>query len=85
MLTKRKKEKNKALTVGNRGVYRPKALPNQRTCEVNPCGEKSEELSIFSAFILLSELNSTRNTVALLRDISIGVCDHKKLINRNMQ
>ena len=30
------------------------------------------------AFILLSELNSTRNTMALLRDISIRICDHKK-------
>ena len=46
---------------------------------MSPCGEKYEELSNFSAIILLSELNSTRNTVALLRDISIRVCDHKKM------
>ena len=79
MLTKRKK-KGKKITVGNRGVYTHMALPNQLTFDlqiaskVSHCGEKSEEFSNFSAFFLLRELNSTRNTVTLLRDISIRVC-----------
>ena len=88
MLNKRKKkEKKKALTfaVETCYVYTCKVLANQLTCDlqiaskVSHCGEKSEDFSIFSAFTLLSELNSTRNTVALLRDISIRVCDHKKM------
>lgn len=67
---KKKTEKKKALTftVRTRCVYKHKVLPKQLTCDlqiaskVSPCGEKSEELSNFSAFILLSGLNITRNT-----------------------
>lgn len=60
---KKEAEKKKALTftVGTRCVYTHKVLPNHITCDlqiackVSPCGEKSEELSNFSAFFLFFE------------------------------